>query len=137
MVSPKGNVAIGRHHPPDTLEDSQYSLLRESGNLPDMPDECPFNAQAEDSGRCSGKAPLQSVQIASNSAAIEVAFERYLAQAEAVEPPLQGKDVVLHALRLAVEDRVVCYRYASDRYSRHSLPSGAAESLELLVSCEP
>lgn len=50
--------------------------------------------------------------VAATPAAIEVATERYLGMAQAVQPPLAAEDLALHALRLAVEDRISCHRYA-------------------------
>jgi hypothetical protein len=121
--SQNGCVQIGhcKHH-----------IASTGGNLPQLDQElrvdenvgdiayqsaCPWNMQPEDQRQNhdtehSGLV-LTTGTLSRNSAAIEVAIERYLAQAEAVEPSLQGKDVVLHALRLAVEDRLACHRCAS------------------------
>ena len=46
------------------------------------------------------------VPEAATGVGVDVAVERYLGMAQAVEPPLQDGVLLMHALRLAAEDRL-------------------------------
>ena len=64
---------------------------------------CSANSRAAREGSQRGS-------VAATPAAVEVATERYLGMAQAVQPPLAAEALALRALQLAVEDRVACHR---------------------------